>query len=136
MRICRIMCETIKENALNETKKVVLCVHPTLCNPMNCTPRQAPLSLGILWARILKWMAMPFSRGSSQSGDQTQVSSIASGFFTSWSIRDFLQRKFRVYLRRKWFFRWVLKIFTRLTSERRVQVQLHDHFWRDCIKLQ
>ena len=43
---------------------------------------QAPLSMGILQARILKWVAMPFSRGSSQPRDQTQVSLIAVGFFT------------------------------------------------------
>ena len=38
---------------------------------------QAPLSMGILQARILEWVAMPFSRGSSQPRDQTQVSRIA-----------------------------------------------------------
>ena len=49
-------------------------LHPT---------RQAPLSMGILQARILESVAMPFSRGSSQSRDQTQVSHIAGGFFTT-----------------------------------------------------
>ena len=43
---------------------------------------QAPLSMGILQARILEWVAMPFSRGSSQPRDRTQVSRIAGGFFT------------------------------------------------------
>ena len=43
---------------------------------------QAPLSVGILQARILEWVAMPSSRGSSQSRDRTQVSRIAGGFFT------------------------------------------------------
>ena len=38
---------------------------------------------GILQARILEWVAFPFSRGSSQPRDQTQVSHIAGGFFTS-----------------------------------------------------
>jgi len=38
---------------------------------------------GILQARILEWVAIPFFRGSSQPRDQTQVSSIAGGFFTS-----------------------------------------------------
>jgi len=38
---------------------------------------------GILQARILEWVAFPFSRGSSQPRDQTQVSLIAGGFFTS-----------------------------------------------------
>ena len=43
---------------------------------------------GILQARILKWVAVPFSRGSSQPKDQTQVSHIAGGFFTSWATRE------------------------------------------------
>ena len=43
---------------------------------------------GILQARILEWVAFPFSRGSSQSRDQTQVSHIARGFFTSWATRE------------------------------------------------
>ena len=42
---------------------------------------QAPLSMGILQARILEWLAMPSSRGSSQPRDQTQVSHIAGGLF-------------------------------------------------------
>ena len=37
---------------------------------------------GILQARILEWVAFPFSRRSSQARDQTQVSPIAGGFFT------------------------------------------------------
>jgi len=38
---------------------------------------------GILQARILEWVAVPFSRGSSQPQDQTQVFHTAGGFFTS-----------------------------------------------------
>ena len=38
---------------------------------------------GILHSRILKWVAVPFSRGSSQPRDQTHVSCIAGGFFTT-----------------------------------------------------
>ena len=38
--------------------------------------RQAPLSMGILQARILEWVAIPSSRGSSQPRDRTQVSRI------------------------------------------------------------
>ena len=38
---------------------------------------------GILQARILEWVANPFSRASSQPRDQTQVSCTAGGFFTS-----------------------------------------------------
>ena len=47
---------------------------PALCNPMDYT---------ILQARILEWIAYPFSRGSSQPRDRTQVSHIAGRFFTS-----------------------------------------------------
>ena len=42
---------------------------------------------GILQARILEWVAFPFSRGSSQPREQTQVSHIAGRFFTSWATR-------------------------------------------------
>ena len=50
---------------------------PILCDPMDYMVR------GILQARILEWVAIPFSRGSSQSRYQTQVSRTAGGFFTS-----------------------------------------------------
>ena len=42
---------------------------------------------GILQARVLEWVAVPFSRGSSQPRDQTQVSCIAGCFFTIWAGR-------------------------------------------------
>ena len=41
---------------------------------------------GILQARILEWVAFPFSGASSQPRDQTGVSCIAGGFFTSWAM--------------------------------------------------
>ena len=44
---------------------------------------QASLSMGILQVRILEWVAMPFSRGSSQPRDQTQVSHIAGRILLS-----------------------------------------------------
>ena len=50
--------------------------------------RQAPLSVEILQARILEWVAMPSSRGSSEPRDQTQVSRTAGEFFTSWATRE------------------------------------------------
>ena len=46
---------------------------------------------GVLQVRILERVAVPFSRGSSQPRDRTQVSCIASGFFTSWVTREALQ---------------------------------------------
>ena len=50
---------------------------PTHCDSMDYTVHR------ILQARILEWVAFPFSRGSSQPRDQTQVSCIAGGFFSS-----------------------------------------------------
>ena len=56
---------------------------PTLCDPMDSSP---PVSLhGILQTRILEWVAVPSSRGSSHPGDWTQVSHIAGRFFTIWA---------------------------------------------------
>ena len=43
---------------------------------------------GISQARILEWVAIPFSMGTSQPRDQTQVSCIAGRFFTSWATRE------------------------------------------------
>ena len=48
---------------------------------------QAPLSMGILQARIVEWVAIPSSRESSQPRDWTQVSLIAGRFFTIWATR-------------------------------------------------
>ena len=53
-----------------------------LCNSMDYAAH------GILQARILEWVAFPFSRWSSQSRNQTQVSLIAGRFFTSWATRE------------------------------------------------
>ena len=50
--------------------------------------RQTPLSIGILQARLLEWVVMTSSRGSSQPRDQTQNSCVAGSFFTIWAIRE------------------------------------------------
>jgi len=54
---------------------------PTLCNPMDYSLPGASVH-EILQARMLQWVAVSFSRGSSQPRDQTQVSQIAGRFFT------------------------------------------------------
>jgi len=59
----------------------------TLCNPMDCSLPGSPVH-GIYQARILEWVAFPFSRGSSQPRDRTQVSCITGGFFTIWATRE------------------------------------------------
>ena len=53
---------------------------PTLWDPMDATRL---LSVGILQARMLEWVAMPSSRGFSQPRNRTRVSCIAGRFFTS-----------------------------------------------------
>ena len=60
-----------------------LCLHcvcaqscPTLCNPMDCSPPGSSVP-GISQAGILDWVAISFSRGSSQLRDQTHVSCIS-----------------------------------------------------------
>jgi len=55
--------------------------YPTLCKPVDCSLPGSSVH-GILQARILEWVAIPFFRGSSQPRDRTQVSYIADGFFT------------------------------------------------------
>ena len=56
----------------------------TLCNSMDCSLPGSTVH-GILQARILEWVAIPFSRGSSQPR-----SYIAGGFFTNWATREAL----------------------------------------------
>jgi len=60
---------------------------PTLVTPMDCS---LPGSFvhGILQARILEWVAISFSRGSSQPRNQTQISHTAGRFFTDWATRE------------------------------------------------
>ena len=59
---------------------------PTLCDPMDYSPPGSSVH-GILQARILERVAIPFSRGSSWPRDQTQVSCIQNRFFTIWATR-------------------------------------------------
>ena len=52
-----------------------------LCDPMDCSPPGSSVH-EILQAKILEWVAVPSSRGSSQPRDRTWVSHIAGRFFT------------------------------------------------------
>ena len=57
------------------------------CDPIDCSPPGSSVH-GILQARIQEWVTMPFSRGSSQPRDWTQVSCFAGRFFTIWGPRE------------------------------------------------
>ena len=59
----------------------------TLCNLMDCSSPDSSVH-GILQARILKWVAIPFSRGSSWPRDQTHVSCTTGRFFIIWATRE------------------------------------------------
>ena len=65
------------DTCVYEAKVKVAQSHLTLCDSIGYTVQ------GILQARMLQWVAFPFSGGSSQPRDQTQVSCIAGRFFTS-----------------------------------------------------
>ena len=56
---------------------------PTLWDPMDCSPPSSSIQ-----ARILEWIAVPFSRRSSQPRDRTQVSLMAGRFFIVWVTRE------------------------------------------------
>ena len=78
----------------NAQTSVSLCVSvarscPTLCDPVVCSLPGSSVH-GILQARMLEWVAIPFSRASSSSRDQTQVFRIAGRFFTIWATREAL----------------------------------------------
>ena len=63
-----------------------------LYNPMDCSSPGSSVH-GILQARILEWVVVPFSRGSSSPRNRTQVFRIAGRFFTIWAIREALLLK-------------------------------------------
>ena len=59
----------------------------TLCYPVDCSPPGSSVH-GILQARILEWVAISFSRGSSQPRDRTPVSRIVGRCFNLWATRE------------------------------------------------
>ena len=69
--LCVCVCVSVKVTQL----------YLTLCNPMDCNLASSSVH-GILQARILEWVPLPFSRGPSGPGDQTQDSCISGRLFT------------------------------------------------------
>ena len=59
----------------------------TLCNPMDCSLSRSSVH-GIFQARVLEWIAISFSRGSSRPRNRTRVSGIAGRHFTVWATRE------------------------------------------------
>ena len=87
-----------------ECKKKPVCLVAQSC--LFVTPwsvaHQAPLSMGILQARILEWVATPSSRGSSQPRTRTQVFRIAGRLFTVWATRTWSHVSGRECLMQQW----------------------------------
>ena len=73
--MCACMCAKSPQSCL------------TFSDAMDCSPPGSSV-YGILQARALEWVAIPFSGGSSQPRDQTGVSCITGGFFTIWATRE------------------------------------------------
>ena len=73
------------------SKDLVMCLvtqsYLTVCYRMDCSLPGSSVH-GDSPARILEWVAMPSSRGSSQPRDQAQVSHSAGRFFTVWATRE------------------------------------------------
>ena len=66
--------------AKSESESEVAQSSPTLCDPMDCSLPGFSIH-GILQARILEWVTISFSRGSSRPGDRTWVSHIVGRRF-------------------------------------------------------
>ena len=93
--------ESTKELILKATMRISLSLKVaqlclTLFNIIDWSPPGS--SVHEILARILEWVAISFSRGSSQPSDGTLVSHIAGRFFTIWATREAM----RIYLYLKW----------------------------------
>ena len=76
---------------IKKQNKQAKTVKPRMCLVLSqsvISDSSYPMFMGIPQARILVWVAMSSSRGSSQPRDQIQVSRIAGGFFTIWATRE------------------------------------------------
>ena len=83
-----LICEV--EITISESEVAQSC--PTLCDPVDGSPPGSSVH-GILQARILEWVAISFSRGSSRPRDRTQVSHITGRCFNLCTTREALKYK-------------------------------------------
>ena len=79
----------------------------TLCDPINGSPPGSSVP-GILQARIVEWVAISFSRGSSQPRDRTRVSRIVGRHFTHWATREMMSTSIISFLFVFWWRMWVM----------------------------
>ena len=87
--------DSVIQTEINQKNKYGMCVKliqscPSVCDPVDCSPPGSSVH-GILQARILEWVAMPSSKGSSQHWDQTLSPALAGGVFNTsatWEARN------------------------------------------------
>ena len=88
--MCGCLFQHYFSNFLTQAVHSCLCLvaesRLTLCNPMDCSLPSSSV-IGIIQVRTLEWVAISFSRVSSQPRNQTRVFCIAGGFFSSWPTR-------------------------------------------------
>ena len=90
LRVGGVMAASGKQRSISSVLSSglqFLLAYLTLWNPMDCSLPGSSVH-GFLQARILEWVAMLSSKGSSQHRDQTQVSRIAGSLFTIWATRE------------------------------------------------
>ena len=95
--LCRILLIKSNSSLCPYPKVLVTWLCPILCDLRDCSLPGSSVH-GILHARILEWVAIPFSRGSSQIKDRTCVTCITSGFFTIWATRE-------AYIQGRWLYK-------------------------------
>ena len=83
----RLVCQFTWWYSSDYSEVVQSC--PALCEPMDCSLPSSSVHR-IFQARILEWVAISFSRGSSQHRDQTWVSHIIGRRFPVWATREAL----------------------------------------------
>ena len=89
---CHFLLQCMKVKSKNEVTQSC----PTLHDRMDCS-LPGSSAHGIFQARVLEWVAMPSSRGSSLPRDRTWVSSIADRRFTVWATREATLKYERIY---------------------------------------
>ena len=107
----------------------------TLCDPLVCSLPGSPLH-GIFQARILEWVAISFSRGSSRPRDQAQVSHIVDRWFTIWATSWTIKKAehWIIYSFKLWFWRRFLRILektARKTSQSILRKSILNIQWKD-----
>ena len=81
---------------VSENEVAQLC--PTLCEAMDCSLPDSSIH-GIFQSRLLEWVVISFSQGSSRPRDQTWVSCIVSRHFTIWATQEAPSRVSRINIR-------------------------------------